>query len=159
MEGTKNERTVVIITSYIIGFVTGFILLNDYSEIKNSGTVIYSDQQVITQNPEPVSQNITNNSQPDYLQKAHALVSQDGNFIFYCEKINPTDDFCQSYIYEKNTNTAHEVLISNSPMTLKEDTVALVGWSDNILTIGTIKSAHLTEPWLLVDTSTPIDLE
>ena len=158
MEGTKNERTVVIITSYIIGFVTGFILLNDYSTIENTGTVIYTEQQAATKSPETTNR-ITNNSQPDYSQKTHAIVSQDDNFTFYCEKLDPTEDFCHGYVYQSNSNTAHEVLINGSPMTLKEDMVNLVSWSDNVLAIGAIKSTNLTEPWLLVDTSAPIDLE
>ena len=159
MEGTKNERSVVIVASYLIGFITGFILLNDYSTIENSSTVIYTDHQVITKSLEPVSQNINNNLQSDSSQKAHTLVSQDGNFTFYCEKLDPVDDFCHAYIYQGDLNIAHEVLINGSPMTLKEDTVNLVSWSNNMLTVGMIKSANLTEPWLLVDTSTPIDLE
>ena len=46
MEGTKNERSVVIIASYIIGFVTSFLLLNDYSTVENSSAVIYTTENV-----------------------------------------------------------------------------------------------------------------
>lgn len=161
MEGTKNERSVVIIASYIIGFVTSFLLLNDYSTVENSSAVIYTTENVRDLSLSSSSDNIKNDvvSLPDLSQKSFTSVSQNGDNVFYCDKLDPKDDFCYGYVYQKTTNTVHEVVIDNSPLSITEENLSLVSWVADKLTIGNITSENLSEPWLLIDDSVPIDLQ
>ncbi len=155
MEGTKNERSVVIIASYVIGFITGFILLYDYSTIENSSAVIYTTENIDS------SSSVQNETipLPDYTQKAFASASENGDYVFYCEKLDPSEAFCYGYIYQQTTGIVHQVSIDNSPLSITENNLPLLGWVEGKLTIGDFSSFSAEEPWLLIDNTTPIDLQ
>lgn len=160
MEGTKNERSVVIVLSYIIGFITGFILLNNYQNENSTNTLVYTDSNSNIANTSNVGEEQTNESvYLSYSQKTNALISNNGEFIFYCEKLNPENNFCYGYIYQRGTDMVHQVSLNNSPLSITEEVLSSTKWIDDRLTIGDIVSVNLTEPWLLVDTPDSIDLE
>lgn len=154
MEGTRNERSVLITISYIIGFVTAFILfLSSNSEpAENSIVITQSD----------LSPNLTVNESAnsnEYITKPYALESFDKKNIFYCEPVVETGDYCSGFLYSTVTNTTHKVYIDGQELTMKDDVVSEVSWTDSGLAIANISSASSNEPWHLVSPNTPIDLQ
>jgi hypothetical protein len=154
MEGTKNERTIVIISSYIIGFVTGFILFNT---TQTEVTLPQNTSNVVS--TQKIEQVIITDLANDYMLKPNALKSVDGKNIFYCETIDELDDYCYAYIYGIEADTVNAVLVDGEPLTIKNEAVEKVKWTNEGLIISGIKSSNLTEPWLLTNPETPIDLE
>jgi hypothetical protein len=153
MEGTRNERSVLITISYIIGFVTAFILFLSNNKPTESPTVITQSDP---------SSNLAVNEAVDsrqYITKPYALESFDKKNIFYCEPVVETGDYCSGFLYSNVTNTTHKVYIDGQELTMKDDVVSEVSWTDNGLAIANISSANLNEPWHLVSPSTPIDLQ
>lgn len=154
MEGTRNERSVLITVSYIIGFVTAFILfLSNNNETTESSTVITQSD---------LSSNLTLNEATDssqYITKPYALESFDKKNIFYCEPVVETGDYCSGFLYSTVTNTNHKVYIDGQELTMKDDVVSEVLWTDNGLVIANISSANSNEPWHLVSPNSPIDLQ
>ena len=158
MEGTKNERSVVIITSYIIGFITAFIMFHNYSV--NNDT--FSETAQLLQ-PEPASVITstleTSDVSTDYSTKPFALTSDNKRFSFYCEKSNPTEDYCKGYIHDSSDDSVHEIKINDINLTMSEGLIEDVKWVGNTLTIGSTLLSNDVTPWVLIDTTTPIDLE
>lgn len=154
MEGTRNERSVLITISYIIGFVTAFILfLSSSSEpVENSTVITQSDLSPNLAVNESANSN-------EYITKPYALESFDKKNIFYCEPVVETGDYCSGFLYSTVTNTTHKVYIDGQELTMKDDVVSEVSWTDNGLAIANISSANLNEPWHLVSPNTPIDLQ
>ena len=156
MEGTKNERSIVIVASYVIGFATGFILLNNYSNPESTGAVVYTAEDSYYTNS--TSNKETTSPLPDYMQKTFALASEDDKFIFYCEKLDPSDNFCYGYVFDKSANTVYLLETNSTPFSIAEDIASVVRWENGKLVIGNITSVNATEPWLLVNSET-IDLQ
>lgn len=156
MEGTRNERSIIIITSYIIGFLSAFILYGFSSD-----QAIQSEAQstITTQDPSVVIAD-TSISKSEIMNSGQfALNSNDNKNVFFCkDEITPTD-YCTAYIFSDELKSASPVLLDNQPVTMYKDLLASVTWSDEGLTIGTIKSVNQQSPWILVDQSSPIDLQ
>lgn len=156
MEGTRNERSIIIITSYVIGFVSAFILygFSDQVTIPESetlGLITAEDPSLVT------NKGITKSEIMDSGQ--FALNSVDNKNTFFCkDEITPTD-YCTAFIFSEELNSASPVLLDNQPVTMYKDLLASVAWSEEGLTIGNIKSANQQSPWILIDENSPIDLQ
>ena len=157
MEGSRNERSILITISYIIGFVTAFILFTsdknidtyEVADITQPGAVMASQSEA-TELDKDVS--------VDYLAKPFALASSDGKNIFYCEFIDQSRS-CSAHIYSKDTETVQKVYLSDQELTISEDLLNEVKWTENGLTIVNIVSINPLEPWYLISPNTPIDLQ
>ncbi len=156
MEGTRNERSIIIISSYIIGFVSAFILYG------------FSEQNI---QPEPtpqitaVVQNVNTEITSD-IDKSEiinsgqfALNSKDNKKVFFCRDEATPTDYCTAYVFSDESNTSSQVLLDNQPVTMYKDLLADVSWSENGLAIGNVISADPQSPWLLIDPNSPIDLQ
>ncbi len=156
MEGTRNERSIIIISSYIIGFVSAFILYGfsdqvPVTEPETLGSVTTEDPSIVINNDVTKSE-IMNSGQ-------FALNSGDNKNTFFCkDEITPTD-YCTAFIFSEELDSASPVLLDNQPVTMYKDLLASVAWSDEGLTIENIKSANQQSPWILIDPNSPIDLQ
>lgn len=156
MEGTRNERSIIIITSYVIGFVSAFILYSFSEQNVETNTVILTtatiQEPTITQTENITKSEIENSGQ-------FALNSKDNKDVFFCrDEVTPTD-YCTAYIFSDESDSVTQVLLDNQPVTMYKDLLAEVSWSDEGLIIGNIKSVNQQSPWLLVDQNSPIDLQ
>jgi hypothetical protein len=154
MEGTRNERSVLITVSYIIGFVTAFILfLSNSNKTTESPTAIA--QSDLSTNL--VAGELKNSN--EYIFKPYALESFDKKNIFYCEPVLETSDYCYGFLYSNVTKSTHKVYIDGQELSMKRDIISEVSWTDNGLAIANISSVNSNEPWHLVSPNTPIDLQ
>lgn len=151
MEGTRNERSVLIIISYIIGFVTAFIFYGtseSQEELLSGSEISYVNQETM----KPDDTETIASSDAFYLE------SSDNKNTFVCRSEMATD-YCTAYIVSNDTQTETPVLLDNQTLTMNKDLLAGVEWSDGVLAIHDIASASTQTPWLLVSTNTPIDLQ
>lgn len=166
----QNERSLLIIVSYVIGFVTAFILygvnshfdnqrianasVNDTSFAEGKSAKVHKSaesQLSITS----TDAKITREKAPIYLD------SYDKKFSFFCTKINTnlsntqdTTDACQGFIRINQTGENKSIEINEEVLTLAPDLVEIIHWSQagNYLQIGSdIRSESYLEPWVLTD--------
>lgn len=162
MEGTRNERSVLITVSYIIGFVTAFILfMNNSSEVTTLSESLPSVTQTSNViNSQSVSTDITQSTDPSsYLKKPHALLSPDNKNIFFCETGDDLSDQCRAYVYSLDTDTAQRVYLDGQELVISKNVIRDVKWTDVGLSIDNISSINPAQPWHLITTNTPIDLQ
>ncbi len=157
MEGTRNERSVLVAISYVIGFVTAFILFNTSNSSKTVDMTGFDQQgAVATSLPEVVTPIKDNDA--DYLNKPFALASSDQRNIFYCEITDETQQ-CSAFIYSLDTETVQKVYLDGQELIINEDIIQEVQWTESGLTIGEISSVNRAQPWKLISSDTPIDLQ
>lgn len=155
----QNERSLLIIVSYIIGFVTAFILYGinyHLSSQQITSSVINSSVSTSTLiKITATNTKITRDKAPVYID------SFDKKFSFFCTKTN-TDlsntqdmtDTCQTFIRVNQTGEIKPLTINGEILTLAPDLLEIVYWSqtDNYLQIGEdIRSESYLEPWILSD--------
>ncbi|MEZ4104312.1 MAG: hypothetical protein R3B60_03435 [Candidatus Paceibacterota bacterium] len=133
MEGTRHERVAIIVTSYVIGFVTGFILLTDSSP--NTEHLYVSS---------PTTVNKLNHSQK------MSIPSNDEKFVFLCEEMQGSIGNCTAYIYDVDSSAKRQALLDGNTLTMENEIASFVKWSDTGLAIGsTIQSVDPNTPWFL----------
>jgi hypothetical protein len=196
IEGTKHEKAVLVILSYVAGFTAGFIVF---------GLSIVPSLQSATVNPEPRAEDpvsaplelqgeraTTENvsaakavSQVLYkdgrllasvngasvllsaqLQTVDAetaaffanqgiheaipqyLVSDDGNFIYYCEQ-RSLNDLCTNYVYDVINEIIQFVTLDGVKLESTGQEAKTAVWDGNKLTIGPSSSVSVVTPWNL----------
>ena len=159
MEGTRNERSVLITISYIIGFITAFILFaTDTNKNTDTYEVAADTQPAAAVASQTEAIELKNDGNIDYTSKPFALLSLDERNIFYCEPNNESQG-CSAYIYSKDTGTVQKVYFDDQELIIDKDLVKEIKWTENGLVIGDIISMNPIEPWYLVSQNTPIDLQ
>ncbi len=155
MDNPRNERSLIIITTYLIGFVSAFIFfgLGEKEELADQE----NNLPTITQTSTAVTE-VTADIPTDFSTKPHALTSSQNNYTFYCENEDPSATYCQGYIYSSEDKKVYPISIDGQPLTIGMDLLDLVKWSDRGLAIGEVFSANVIQPWFLTTNNTPIDL-
>jgi len=164
MEGTRHERSAIITVSYVIGFVSAFILYqagkDDFFHPAPQQIVIQADQVQQSQSQAASTINSQQNITPTITRTNNSIVtSQDGKYTFTCEVTGGNQNVCTAHIYVANTNTSEVVTMDGIPVTMSTDLISDVSWSGHILNIGEITSSDLDRPWLLSSENLPIDLQ
>lgn len=166
----QNERSLLIIVSYVIGFVTAFILYGvnahfDNQRIANAAvnnTSLAEGKSAKAHKSTESQLSITSTDAKITREKAPTyLDSYDKKFSFFCTKnntdltnIQDTTDACQAFIRVNQTEEIKPLTIDGEILTLAPDLLEIVHWSQtaNYLQIGSdIRSESYLEPWILGD--------
>lgn len=90
-----------------------------------------------------------------YYQIIDAEASRNGQFVYYCEQIDESDDTCDPYVYELATDSLH--LVTADGAEVKPEIAShAAAWTDTSeLMIDDRISSDPAKPWILV----PLKLE
>jgi hypothetical protein len=156
MIGTHNEKAVLILCTYVIGFTTAYIAFGvnatstDFSQTVNTATV-YESQVATVDAVEPAYEaelppSVDSVASPVVSDQ---VLSPDGTMAFYCEE-GTTAGVCVPFVLDLKTNVSNVLTIDGEMVTF--NTVdAVFSWNDD----GTLQgpglvSASADEPWVLV---------
>ena len=140
MEGTRHERVIVLITAYIIGFITAYIAFGvikvqefDYSSFTNQSSAVITSQKqddqhhevfvaedaeglVVIKNNKRTLISVKNNGdlppeEGTYISVVYKI-SPDQEKIYFCEQPLEESDTCRPYIYSIEDNITYPVTIN-----------------------------------------------
>jgi len=185
MEGSRHEKMYLILTSYIIGFVTAFIAFgvtktepltqvivvqNEKSQtsvmpeapVKEPTSLIFSDEglfaitqgykRLLSVNKSSLGASVltTTSNSGFYTNVYEAQVSPNGEFIYYCEQLDASDDSCYPYIYRVGDDTLYPLVHDGEKYVSPIADHAVAWTSDNLLTINGYLSENEASPWELM---------
>jgi len=181
MEGTPHEKILIVIASYVIGFITAFILLGlDYRG--DSTNVVYSQElnhvthpndfiggkysyengylevvgkkgvRILSYNPKIVNDTEKRNIPSEiHYTKPKVLLSADNDYLYFCLQAEEEVSSCKSYIYSYADDLVHPVLIDGKPFSMSVEILDVVLWNNKGLKIDILHSVSKTEPWILTE--------
>lgn len=145
MQNPRNERSFLVISSYVIGFVSAYILFG----LGNSTQTSLDSQILATNNPTPKHDQVDLNNSDFIYTKPFALISPTRSNVFFCENEDINTNFCYGYIYNVATAKINNVYIDGELLTISKDLVKLIRWSNESLVIERMVSVNPLTPWLL----------
>lgn len=171
MEVKRHERSILIIVSYIIGFVTAFIFYQDKLKrteafnnpdyintailFENQKKQALSNQQnLITP---PTSSPIDNKtiSRGEKLDKEELIIldtisitSSNGAFSFFCKPAS-AEGLCRAYILDIQNSLSYPVVLENNELLFSDSLIPDIKWNNDYLKIGDFVSISSEKPWLL----------
>lgn len=78
-----------------------------------------------------------------------ALVSEDGQYAYYCEQQKKGDTTCRSFVYSLADDTLHFVKVNGKRYESPIDNHRAAWGKDSVLTLDEAVSSSSSEPWLL----------
>ncbi len=157
MIGSRNEKALLILCTYVIGFTTAYIAFgvtvsgtedasmytaNVYSTQSVTRDEVMAEEEVLgvtSQDPVGTTLDTTN---PDQ------VLSPNGSFAYYCEE-GMTPGICIPFILDLSTNVANALTIDGEAVTFNTEDATFTWTADNTLTGPGLVSASADAPWEL----------
>ncbi len=76
-------------------------------------------------------------------------VSENGQFVFFCERHDVADNYCHAFVFDSVTASIYIVQHDKNPLTPTLDQAAAALWVDGLLTIGDFTSTDTATPWVV----------
>ncbi len=200
MEGTRHERVVTVIASYVIGFTTAFILYSnvqvltqevfisvpeqnaavalsqvetepEVQETEDFVSLSYQNGRLVLQNgsevkllsysPELNDLNVDIEAleQGFHFGELKYSFSQNKEFVFFCERHSAELESCDGYVYDVKEDKIYPITKEGNPVIVSAKSAQTAGWSDDALVIGDNRSANPSAPWVIIPSSSQLDLQ
>jgi len=177
MEGTRNERVIILITSYIIGFLTAYIafgVINLEEEIRfvyvptqQTAAVAASDtpdvrvyvnetglifdngqeQQVVSALSIPTEGAAL--AEGDTVVIVNYSLSKDSQYVYFCEQPSLSAQSCIPYVYSVAENTLHPVTVEGERVAFDSATHDATWNTQGRLIADNYASVDSSTPWEL----------
>jgi hypothetical protein len=106
-----------------------------------------------------LSTDITTSVQGYHYGELIYKTSENGNFVFFCERHKEDSQSCYGFIYDIKANLIYPVSKNGLLVTISDSSAKNAFWSNSLLNIGENYSVNPTKPWVLVDENTQLDLQ
>jgi len=142
MEGTRNERVAILITAYIIGFITAYIAFgvvqlddaNTFAQVTSQNAASVIQSQAVESNVfigvdaeglflttdsgrTLLSATVSEDNSGYFQDGAHVAISNyelsaDNAYVYFCELPSAGSESCRPYIYSLAEEVVYPVLVN-----------------------------------------------
>ncbi|HMO78245.1 MAG TPA: hypothetical protein PKD95_03555 [Candidatus Paceibacterota bacterium] len=87
------------------------------------------------------------------------VLSEDQNFVFFCERHDVEDTSCAGFVYDIDADRIYPVIKDGAAVIISERSAKDAIWTLFGLKIGSHYSANPQAPWVLISADSPLDLQ